>query len=371
MCKEFVDITYDDIRNIYEANEMLYEESEKYTKRIKEKGGFDERIDFFQMHKFKNFFIETPYGNIIMEGCKDEFYRGEKRIYPTNKSSLLRVLEKFKNNDDKEAYKLIANMRIYEFMRFLNQFECTKNWSKETRATILYDVLAQHYGLETYWLDITTHFIVALFFATCTYDEKTKKWRPLSKEEIEEYKYGIIYQKKIVGASVINNHKIMQNERDAIYPIGKQAFRRCESQSAYAMRCEEEVILTESGFRRLRFKHSEKLSNDVYEFMKCGEGIYPNEGIELFDEEINKIKNLEEFSKEAFEYAFEDNLYFKSYEDAEKAISNLKEYNIKIIEGMDVISVSEEQRKEFEKRYDEKIKKDLEEGCLGLRTEYL
>ena len=62
MCKEFVDITYDDIRNIYEANEMLYEESEKYTKRIKEKGGFDERIDFFKCINLKTFLLKHLMG---------------------------------------------------------------------------------------------------------------------------------------------------------------------------------------------------------------------------------------------------------------------------------------------------------------------
>ena len=39
-----------------------------------------------------------------------------------------------------------------------------KNWNY---CDVIYEVLAQHYGLETGWLDVTNDFKIALFFAVC------------------------------------------------------------------------------------------------------------------------------------------------------------------------------------------------------------
>ena len=43
-------------------------------------------------------------------------------------------------------------------------FNHVKNWNY---CDVIYEVLAQHYGLETGWLDITNDFKIALFFAVC------------------------------------------------------------------------------------------------------------------------------------------------------------------------------------------------------------
>ena len=65
-----------------------------------------------------------------------------------------------------------------------------KNWKY---GDVLYDLLAQHYGLETGWLDITSDFNVALFFATCWYDCSENRWKPLCEEQIRQHPYGMIF----------------------------------------------------------------------------------------------------------------------------------------------------------------------------------
>ncbi len=81
-------------------------------------------------------------------------------------------------------------MRIYEFKSLIYCFEHVKNWNY---CDVLYEPLAQHYGIETCWLDITNDFNVALFFACCYWDEKEKRWLPLTQKQTEvdeNHKYG-------------------------------------------------------------------------------------------------------------------------------------------------------------------------------------
>ena len=52
---------------------------------------------------------------------------------------------------------MVANMRIAEFAALLRKFEHVRQWNV---SDIQYEALAQHYGLETDWLDITTSPIV-------------------------------------------------------------------------------------------------------------------------------------------------------------------------------------------------------------------
>ena len=92
------------------------------------------------------------------------FYRGENRIYPESIPTLLRNLKKYTTSKEKELYRMVADMRIAEFKALLNKFDHVKNWNY---CDVIYEVLAQHYGLETGWLDITNDFKIALFFAVC------------------------------------------------------------------------------------------------------------------------------------------------------------------------------------------------------------
>ena len=126
---------------------------------------------------------------MIQQSARRNFYRGENDLYPESIPTLLRNLKKYDNQKDRELYRFVADMRVAEFKAFLRKFDHVKNWNY---CDVLYDALAQHYGLETGWLDITNDFNVALFFATCCW--KDGKWEPLSKEQIEtKNPYGMIF----------------------------------------------------------------------------------------------------------------------------------------------------------------------------------
>lgn len=83
--------------------------------------------------------FQYPHGVILQQSMRRNYYRGENQLYKKSVSSLLRALNHFKTNFEKELYRIVADMRIAEFSYFLNKFEYIKNWNY---CDILYDILA-------------------------------------------------------------------------------------------------------------------------------------------------------------------------------------------------------------------------------------
>ena len=221
------------------------------------------------------------------------------------------------------------------------------------------DVLAQHYGLETGWLDITSNFNVALFFATCTYDNG--KWRPLTKsdtEKDEQTKYGMLFhmpsnrmpmrwsmnlekfsncgdaigenEKGETRYELLTHPKYYENHNNLMYPIGFQPFMRCSMQDGYGIYMRKAQPLQEDiGFQKLRFRHSEELSRRVFERMDGGKAIYPHEGLVQTQFIIDEIKKSTVFSKVAFYYALKKSQYYRIV-DEERCLQDLSSFKVKV-----------------------------------------
>lgn len=185
-----IDITYKDIRELFYKNERDRRECEEVTKNsYADNNYYSENPSSLRLELYKEtlyrdpktsgFMMQYPHGLIIRQGERNNYYLGENQIYSKTISTLARKLYQFDNEEDKQLYKFIADMRIAEFGMFLFQFDYVQRWAR-SYGDVLFDVLAQHYGLETSWLDITNDFNVALFFATCYYDQMESKWKPLT-----------------------------------------------------------------------------------------------------------------------------------------------------------------------------------------------
>lgn len=74
------------------------------------------------------FLIQYPHGIVLEQSKRRLFYRGEKQIYPRSESSLKRKLRQFNNIKDQELYRLVADMRLFEFSRFIDQFQSVRVW---------------------------------------------------------------------------------------------------------------------------------------------------------------------------------------------------------------------------------------------------
>lgn len=355
------EITYDQICELYEDNKREEEEGRKVTaSSYRGENFYDGKNDLqsfweevsYRDPKTAGYRIYYPHGVVIQQSARRNFYRGENYLYPESIPTLLRNLKKYDNQKDREFYRFVADMRVAEFKAFLRKFDHVKNWNY---CDVLYDALAQHYGLETGWLDITNDFNVALFFATCCW--KDGKWEPLSKEQIEtKNPYGMIFHMpsnrmtmrwlfaindfiqwtgKVVGKNEKGKNIVRQKDKpdvvtrkNLVYPLGFQPFMRCHMQSGFGIYMREPFPLQEdSEFEKLKFKQSEKLSRKVFELMDGGKKIYPHEGLNQVQFVIDEIKNMTEFSEDAFNEALYRNHYYRM-EDRQQCLKDIENFEI-------------------------------------------
>ena len=292
--------------------------------------------------KTSGFIMQYPHGTIIKQAERNHFYRGENKIYSESVSSIYRkpndfvITEKINSNIEIALYKLLADMRVAEFKNFLQKFEIVQQW--EDKFTLLYEPLAQHYGIKTRWLDITNDFKVALFFACCYWDSDKQYWLPLTKKQTEKNdssKYGVIFHIPRINANLalsayitdnpFNNPKKYNIKKNVILPIGFQPFRRCDAQTGYGIYMKIPFPLQKDiSFEKLFFRHDEKLSQWIYDEMAQGDKIYPQEGLNSFLDVIKNINNTNIFSEKAFHYGVNCGDVFKDELDAKKNLSYVR-----------------------------------------------
>lgn len=311
--------------------------------------GFEQDI-LLRDPKTAGYIIQYPHGVVIEQSMRRNYFRGENQIFDESVPSLHRPLKRINTQKDKELYRLVADMRVAEFDSLLRKFDHVRNWKY---CDILSDLLAQHYGLETDWLDITSDFDVAMFFATCQLEDG--KWKPLTKRETEineEHQYGMIFHmpscqnarrlsfsSELFGCdgtyyndtnkcAIHKFPKFIRPLDNLILPVGFQPFMRCHMQNGYAIYMRSDNPLqNDVGFEKLRFRQNEKLSQKYYEFMEGGKKIYPHEGLSQANFIIDKIKKLTSFSEKAFQYALYRSHYY-SIKDEARCRRDLEKYQV-------------------------------------------
>jgi len=282
------------------------------------------RHDFYK-ECFSDMFIdgfvaEYPHGRVIRQAQSSYYYRGENQIFNSSQASLYRRLNRFSQEDERQVEEFVAYLRVADFLDLLLRFNHTQELLSlrlklnglpdEFGIDLLYVQLAQHYGFETKWLDITSDFEVALFFACCKFDNTLLKWEPLNNKDFntnDKSQYGVIFRK---DSNHPTNFSLSDLQYAKIFPVGFQPFMRCHMQSSYMAKMDISFNLQEdNSFEILKFKHSEKLSNFIFEKMNCGQTIYPHEGLDILLEEIVELKQRKIFTQETFDFVLEEEIY--------------------------------------------------------------
>jgi len=251
------------------------------------------------------FMMVYPHGTVVRQARRSFYYRGENQLYPSTSPSLCRFLNNIENEEERAVERFVADMKIAEFNTLLFKFQHTADFL-EKGVSVLSEQLAQHYGLKTQWLDITNDFEVALFFACCKYNKNYNMWSPLTKSDFnrnENTQYGIIFKKNTELTDLLLGCDLSLEGN--ILPIGFQPFMRSHMQTGYAILMNDHMDLQDDmDFEMYKFKHSEKLCNLIYKRMDCGRKIYPHEGLVSVKDQIELIEQSREFSRKAFEYAY-------------------------------------------------------------------
>ena len=210
--------------------------------------------------------------NIEKSPCIPTIYRGEP--------------------DDAQVFT--DRMRLTVFKRLLASHPVVEHFFKRHHFVVNEEGLAQHYGLRTEILDLTSNLDVAIFFAICKYNPKTDAY-----DYFREDGKAVLY----VFDPVLDNEPSPSLRFDRymngnIKPIGLQAFPRPGAQSGYGLRISKGES-TKSWMFEFSFTAEE--SKAYYEKFKAGEALW------IKDRMINKSKTIAEqmvFSRNVFDETY-------------------------------------------------------------------
>ncbi|MFW5913527.1 MAG: FRG domain-containing protein, partial [Bacillota bacterium] len=124
----------------------------------------------------------SRYGSI---GDFGKYYRGEHKKFPNTKSKLARELNKNASETDKLSKIVIQYFRIFFMHDYIKKIRNIDKWDIGCIST---DLIAQHYGLSTMFIDLTDDIRVALFFA-CTKTNDNGSFQYLTEYDLDN-EYG-------------------------------------------------------------------------------------------------------------------------------------------------------------------------------------
>lgn len=397
------EIHYINDKEIEDLLELAKEEIE-WQKRVREEvmhrdilsaNGENPLIDMIRMHNTDGVIIDFPYGKrIITFSTTRHFFRGENQIYHKSVPSLNRKID-LMDQKEKELYRIVANLRILRFSKFIWKFNIVPFWEAKL-SDVNYKALAQHYGFETHLLDLTNDFNVALFFATCKYVPETDSYRPLTKEDIEKNnntQYGVIYHSpnwvldfQNFGEAALEfmfrrieweTYEVDSGKFDDIaFQIGYQPLMRCAQQSGYIFPMRNSKSLQENNkFEKIYFKQSPELSKMVFDMMEGGKKVFPDEGISKAKKYIDEIKEttifLEDDLKEIYEYDVDKNIFpTLKYLKDELCTYKINGKNIEIVSEEIEYNIDKETLKEINDMYDNRDLLELVGGQIYMKPEH-
>ena len=192
----------------------------------------ESRAYFYKLHpefkpntgQFEKIKLAGKKGYILLPTSLDYgvLYRGQGQFYGKCLPSLYR-----QELTDDEIF--VEYVRIAEFRLFLEQFEITQRF-QENGYVVDYIGLAQHYGLKTDVLDVTSDINISMLNLRCDYDKNTDSYKPKAEDkEYVGYIYAILTNESSKDPK--NPFGVFSNK---VNVIGLQPFQRPGRQKGYA-----------------------------------------------------------------------------------------------------------------------------------------
>lgn len=202
---------------------------------------------------------------------------------------------------------LLDRLRICEFEDYLRQFPQVKDFER-LNFKIDYIGLAQHYGLRTEVIDLTSSLNVALFFAMCNMSNDGKTFYP--QQEDKEY-IGYIYAVKTFD---FEREEISSLFDGKLSVIGMQPFYRPGNQRGFGLHLEKGETMTGLLYS---FSYTKQDSEAIFDYFLKGDILWHEDEISRVAREI---KDANIFSFHALDKCFRR--YFKGNRSAKKEMRN-------------------------------------------------
>ena len=209
-------------------------------------------------------------------GIYCDYYRGEPEVYESCSPSLLRI----HNEED----RIIAMLKCIEFELDIQRFPQVE-FAKKDYCNVDYIALAQHYGLKTDYIDITSQLEIAAFFATQQY---------IGGDRYVPKKEGIGVIKVITY--ILNPFSPMDNTQFKL--IGLQPFLRPGRQAAFAIKLQPGEKLLETASVKFKQNSTDGMLVNYYfreldgKRFKDNTWLFPKEEIVQVVERISESKAI-------------------------------------------------------------------------------
>lgn len=269
------------------------------------------------------------------------FYRGQSEYHTKCLPSLYRYEGEKLEEETLRSYlqtaEMILLMKSPPVIRWIESGGIMHDKLGLVRLPVMYDGLAQHYGIKTCYLDLTNDIWCAAFFAATTYDGA---YHPVvvTKDMSFKKQYGVLY---MLDYRV--NSENPDFSKDNILPIGLQYFNRPGKQNALVIAMQDLRDLHKlPRLKRIFFRHDTEASKLIYTLSQFGKQFITEDP---FAKLVKEICNQDRYSEKALMLAHR---IFKHDIPFEIFMAEVNKYGFCITERPNVIYPEELFAKEFD-----------------------
>ena len=206
------------------------------------------------------------------------FYRGQNHYYEPCKPSLNRFKEEDLPKEQLRSYlqtaEMVLVMRTHPVIRFIEKNPIHIGKLGQVQLAVMYDGLAQHYGINTCYLDLTNDIWTAAFFAA-TQSSDNITYHPFTVNESTRFDdtYGVLYRRVFDCSS-----PEVGKELNEVMPIGLQYFNRPGRQCGFVRKMSEnEDFNTLPRWQRVFFRHDNAANRLIYTLSQFGKKYMPDD----------------------------------------------------------------------------------------------
>jgi hypothetical protein len=156
--------------------------------------------------------------------------------------------------------------------------------------------LAQHYGLATDMLHVTSNFDVASFFATCTWSHEDDQYQPAASDDA----LGVMYR---ITPVLMTGRDGTQDALGPVRIVGWQPLPRPEQQRAFVVKMKPGQDFTSlPSVETFHFQHQAHISHRIWNAFDQGVALFPRDAAA---ELARRAESLSEFTVSQIERAWQ------------------------------------------------------------------
>lgn len=244
------------------------------------------------------------------------FYRGQSVYYEQCLPSLYRFegerLEQETLRSQLQTAEMILLMKSHPVIMSIESGGIMHEKLGLVRLPVMYDGLAQHYGIKSCYLDLTNDIWCAAFFAATTYDGEYHPYVVMEDLPLDK-RYGVLYKLDYT------NYVDYDFSKDNIMPIGLQYFNRPGKQSALVIAMQDlRDLHKHPRLNRVFFRHNTEVSRLIYTLSQFGKQFITNDP---FAKMVESICSEDRYSRNAVMLAhriYDSGMPFEIFEEEVK-----------------------------------------------------